>query len=93
MVVLSWEGKGVETIAKELQCSAQTVRCQLHRFDAEGIEGLGDRPRSGRPSRLTEGERSKLITLGRKAPPREPVEKSRSPLNLSSFLLGTSQNV
>ena len=24
---------------------------------------------------------------------REPVEKSRSPLNLSSFLLGTSQNV
>jgi transposase len=69
MVVLSWEGKQVETIAKELQCSAQAVRRRLHRFDAEGIEGLGDRPRSGRPSRLTEGERSKLIALVRKAPP------------------------
>lgn len=69
MVVLSWDGKGVETIAKELQCSAQTVRRRLHRFDAEGIEGLGDRLRSGRPRRLTEGERSKLIALVRKAPP------------------------
>src|SRR5260221_11878124 len=69
MVVLSWDGKGVETIAKELQCSAQAVRRRLHRFDAEGIEGLGDRPRSGRPSRRTAGERSKLIPLGGKAPP------------------------
>jgi hypothetical protein len=51
-----------EMIAKEVQCSAQT-------FDAFGIEGLGDQPRSGWPSRLTEGERSKLIALVRKAPP------------------------
>jgi transposase len=69
MVAGSWDGKGVETIAKELQCSAQTVRRRLHRFDAEGIEGLGDRPRRGRPSRLTEGERSRLFALVKKAPP------------------------
>jgi transposase len=69
MLVLSWEGKRVETIAQEVQCSAQTVCRRLHRFDAEGIEGLGDRPRSGRPSRLTEVERSKLIALVRKAAP------------------------
>jgi transposase len=69
MVVLSWDGEGVEAIAQELGCSAQTVRCRLHRFENEGIEGLGDRPRSGRPSRLTEAERSKLIALVRKAPP------------------------
>lgn len=69
MVVLSWDGKQVEIIARELQCSEQTVRRRLHRFDAEGLEGLGDRPRSGRPSRLTEGERSKLIALASKAPP------------------------
>ncbi len=68
MVVLSWEGKRVETIAKELQCSEQTVR-RRHRFDVEGIGRLGDRTRSGRPSRLTERERSKLIALVRKAPP------------------------
>jgi transposase len=69
MVVLSWDEKQVEAIAEEVQCRAQTVRRCLHRFDAEGIEGLGDRPRSGRPSRLTEAERSKLIALVRKAPP------------------------
>jgi transposase len=69
MVVLSWDGERVEAIAKEVQCSAQTVRCRLHRFDAEGVDGLGDRSRSGRPSRVTEAERSKLIALARKAPP------------------------
>jgi transposase len=69
MVVLSWDGKRVQTIAKEVQCSAQTMRRRLNRFDAEGIEGLGDRPRSGRPSRLTEGERSKLIAPVKQALP------------------------
>ena len=39
MVVRSWDGERVEAIAKELQCSPQTVRRRLHRFDAEGIEG------------------------------------------------------
>jgi transposase len=69
MIALSWDGAGVEAIAKQLQCSAQTVRRRLHRFDTEGIAGLGDRPRSGRPSRLTERERSRLIALVRLAPP------------------------
>jgi transposase len=69
MVVRSWHGKRVEAIAKEFLCSAQTVRRRLHRFDAEGIEGLGDRPRSGRSRRLTEAECSKLIALVGKAPP------------------------
>ena len=69
MAVRSCDGKQVEAIGEEVECRAQTVRRRLHRFDAEGIEGLGDRPRSGRPSRLTEAERSKLITLVRKAPP------------------------
>jgi transposase len=69
MVARSWDGERVEAIAKELECSAQTVRRRLHRFDAEGIEGLGDRARSGRPRRLTAEDDSKLIALVRKAPP------------------------
>jgi transposase len=28
----------------------------VHRFNNEGIEGLSDRPHTGRPSRLTEGQ-------------------------------------
>jgi len=40
MVARSWDGERVEAIAQEVGCSPQTVRRRLHRFDAEGIEGL-----------------------------------------------------
>ncbi len=69
IVVGSWDGQRVEAIAKELDCSPQTVRRRLHRFDAEGIEGLGDRPKPGRPRRLTAADDSKIIALARQQPP------------------------
>jgi transposase len=69
MVARSWDGERVEAIAKQVGCSAQTVRRRLHRFDAEGIEGLGDRSKSGRPRRLTAEDNSQLIALVRQAPP------------------------
>ena len=69
MVARSWDGERVETIAQELQCHPQTVRRRLHRFDEEGLEGLGDRSKAGRPRRLTAADDSKLIALVRQAPP------------------------
>lgn len=69
MVVRSWDGEQVEAIARALHCSPQTVRRRLHRFDAEGIEGLGDRLKAGRPRRLTVEDDSKLIALVRQPPP------------------------
>src|SRR5260370_35298328 len=69
IVARSWDGERVEAIAKELGCSPQTVRRRLHRFDAEGIEGLGDRPKSGRGRRLTTFDDSKIIALVRQPPP------------------------
>jgi len=69
MVARSWDGERVEAIARELQCNPQTVRRRLHRFDALGIEGLGERPKSGRPRRLTVEDDSQLIALVRQAPP------------------------
>src|SRR5215472_15402982 len=69
MVVWSWDGKQVETIAAEVGCSQQTVRRRLHRFDVEGIEGLGDRPKAGRPRRLTTEDDSRIIALARSTPP------------------------
>src|SRR5260370_8724985 len=60
---------GWKPLESELDCDAQTVRRRLHRFDAEGIEGLGDRPKSGRPRRLTAEDDSRLIALARQAPP------------------------
>ena len=69
IVVASWDGQRVEAIARQLHCSAQTVRRRLHRFDAEGIEGLGDRSRSGRPRRLRAEDDSRILALARQTPP------------------------
>ena len=69
MVVRSWDSERVEAIAKDLNCSPQTIRRRLHRFDAEGVEGLGDRPKAGRPCRLTTEDDSRILALVRQAPP------------------------
>jgi transposase len=68
-VARSWDGERVEAIAQALQCDPQTVRRRIHRFDAEGLEGLGDRPKPGRPRRLTAEDDSRLIVLVNQAPP------------------------
>ena len=65
----SWDGERVEAIAQALHCDPQTVRRRIHRFDVEGLEGLGDRPKPGRPRRLTSEDDSKLIALVNQAPP------------------------
>ena len=44
IISLSWQGLRNAKIAEKLGCHPKTVRKRLHRFNAEGIEGLGDRP-------------------------------------------------
>ena len=69
MIVGSWERKRTTTIAQELGCHPQTVRERIVRFNAEGLDGLGDRPGPGRKPRLTERERGTIIALARSVPP------------------------
>jgi transposase len=69
VVALSWDGERVPVIAGTLGCHPQTVRRRLHRFNAEGIDGLGDRPGPGRRPRITQAERSRLIALVKTTPP------------------------
>jgi transposase len=69
IVALSWDGLGVPAIAGQLGCHPKKVRRWLHRFNAEGIDGLGDRPGVGRKRRITEAERSAIIALARSSPP------------------------
>lgn len=73
MVAKSWDGERVEEIARALQWSPQTVRRRLHRFDTDGFDGLGDRPRAGRPRRLTDSDDSALIALVHTPPPGQLV--------------------
>ena len=56
-------------IAEELGCHPKTVRRRLHRFNADGMGGLGDRPGAGRKPRITEDERSRIMALVSKDPP------------------------
>lgn len=63
MIARSWDGLRTAQIAQELGCHPQTVRERFHRFNEEGLDGLGDRPGSGRKPRITETERSLIISL------------------------------
>jgi transposase len=74
MVARSWDGLRTSAIAAELGCHQETVRERLARFNAEGVDGLGDRPGAGRRPRLTEAERSTLVALARSTPPGRPVQ-------------------
>ena len=69
IVALSWDEQGVPAIAGRLGCHPKKVRRSLHRFNADGIDGLGDRPGAGRKRRITEAERSAIIALARSVPP------------------------
>src|SRR5437764_2893746 len=69
IIMLSWDGLDVAAIAAEVGCHENTVRGWLHRFNAAGIDGLGNRPGCGRKRRITEAERSVIIALARSVPP------------------------
>ena len=69
MITRSWDRARTSQIAAELHCHPQTVRERSKRFNAEGLDGLGDRPGAGRKPRLTEHQRSQLIALVTQPPP------------------------
>jgi transposase len=69
IIALSWDGLGVPAIAAEIGCHDNTVRRWLHRFNAAGVDGLGNQPGAGRKRRIAEAERSRIIALARSVPP------------------------
>jgi transposase len=69
IIALSWDGLAVPAIAAVTGCHPNKVRRWLHRFNAAGLDGLGDRPGAGRKRRITEAHRSVIIALARSEPP------------------------
>jgi transposase len=53
IIQLAREGRLVPAIATQLGIGQDVVRQWLKRFNAEGLAGLADRPRSGRPTTYT----------------------------------------
>ena len=64
IVALSWDGLAVPAIAARTGRHENTVRRWLHRFNAAGLDGLGNRPGAGRKRRITEAQRSAIIAHG-----------------------------
>jgi len=78
MMARSWEGARTSTIAAELGRHMQTVRERIHAFNARGLDGLGMKPGSGCPPRLSEAQRSAIIALARTTPPGKLVPEPDS---------------
>lgn len=68
MVLLSAQRRPVPEIARIFAVEYRTVRKWMRRFNAAGPGGLYDEPRSGRPRKLTESVRAKLIELVQQDP-------------------------
>ncbi len=74
IIAASWDGASVAELAQRLGCHPKTVYKWLHRFNAHGLDGLGDLPRPGVPRRLSEHERGRIIQLARSEPPGRLVQ-------------------
>jgi transposase len=61
MILLSAEGRSPPQIAKQVRFHRRTVTRYIQRYEAEGIDGLLTRPRSGRPPKVTETYRTLLL--------------------------------
>lgn len=70
MIKLSAEGESARAIAKRLDVVEAGPRLWIKRFNAEGLPGLEDAPRSGCPRTYTEEQRSQVIAKARGLPPK-----------------------
>ncbi len=69
MVLLAAErGMVASEIAAIVRQSDQTVRAWLARYEAEGAAGLADAPRPGKPPKVTDEYRERLLEAARRRP-------------------------
>src|SRR5215213_9202560 len=62
------DGMSRDAAARAAGMDRQTLRDWVHRYNAEGVEGLRDRPRPGRPCALDEAQHAALKALVLKGP-------------------------
>jgi transposase len=63
IVLAAAEGRSAARIASEVGCSEPTVKKWRRRFEADGLAGLRDAPRPGRPLVHGPETRARLIAL------------------------------
>jgi transposase len=67
-LALVLEGSSREEAARHAGVDRQTLRDWVHRYNAEGLAGLRDRPRSGRRPRLTPEQEAELAAAVERGP-------------------------
>jgi transposase len=67
-LALVLEGSSRAEAARHAGMDRQTLRDWVHRYNAEGLPGLHDRPRSGRKPRLTAEQEAELVTAVERGP-------------------------
>ncbi|MDQ3363791.1 MAG: helix-turn-helix domain-containing protein [Actinomycetota bacterium] len=68
IVLLSRQCDTVEEIAETLGVCQDTVRRWIHRFDRDGVAGLADKPRAGRPPTYTPAEVGAVVAASLTTP-------------------------
>jgi transposase len=63
-------GERVQSISENLKIRPNTVIAWRRRFEREGIAGLHDRPRPGKPSKYGENLRKQILSALEQAPPK-----------------------
>jgi transposase len=63
--IIAWSAKGwwVSDIARIVRVTPQVVRKWITRFNADGLDGLQDQPRSGRPATYTSEQVGEVIAV------------------------------
>ncbi|MGH9122868.1 MAG: IS630 family transposase, partial [Acidimicrobiales bacterium] len=74
IILLADAGQPVRAIARRLGCQPATVRKWRRRFVAQGVTGLRDADRPGRPRRISAEERCCVIATACAAPERFGLE-------------------
>ena len=68
MVLLAADGESISSIARKLGTNRLRVGQWLRRVREQGLEGLDDRERSGRPAQITALERHQVIAAACRSP-------------------------
>lgn len=61
IILLAADGLGSAEIARRLSCTETTVRKWRHRFEAEGLRGLSDEYREGRPRSISDEQVEEVL--------------------------------
>ncbi len=68
IIWLASQGRRLPSIARELRLTGNTVRLWLKRFNADGLDGLQDRARAGRPATYTTEQVGEVVALALTVP-------------------------